>query len=63
MANFGCAFRRAMAILAAQRQSLPRMRTRFDVLSWQDSLMKIDAVTMMRRKGVIIGKLGPEIVG
>ncbi|MGA2909858.1 MAG: hypothetical protein ABSE36_19335 [Terracidiphilus sp.] len=52
-----------MAILAAQRQSLPRMRTRFDVLSWQDSLMKIDAVTMMRRKGVIIGKLGPEIVG
>jgi hypothetical protein len=28
-----------------------------DVWQWQDSSMKINAVTMMRRDGIIIGKL------
>lgn len=33
-----------------------------DVWPWQDPSMKIDVVTMMRRDGIIIGKLVPEKV-
>jgi hypothetical protein len=53
----------ATTILATQRQRWSRMTMRWGVLLWQDSLMEIDVVTMMRRSCIIIGKLGAENVG